>query len=135
MNNETIELFIRKAKIFMKSAQELIKINDFESAVSRAYYAMFNSLKALLLTKNISPKSHTGTISLFGRYFLKSGIFPKEMSTQIRNMFTKRQIGDYEVDIEISKKEAEISIDIAKEFIEKISHYLKTKNNNLNPEP
>ena len=125
MSIETIDLLIQKAKTFIKSAQELIKINDFESAISRAYYGMFNTVKALLLTKNLTPKSHSGTISLFGQYFIKSDIFPKEMSTQIRNMFTKRQMGDYEVDLKITKKETEISIKNAEEFIDTIIQYLK----------
>lgn len=56
----------RKVKKYLESAELLFKSGDYESSVSRVYYAMFYSVEALLLTEGISVSSHKGVISVFG---------------------------------------------------------------------
>ena len=46
-----IESLIERARKYLRSAELLLKEGDHESSVSRAYYAMFYSAQALLLTK------------------------------------------------------------------------------------
>lgn len=53
-----IESLIKRAKRYIKSAEILLKEGDYESTVSRTYYAMFYSAQAILLTKNLSYSSH-----------------------------------------------------------------------------
>ena len=105
----------------------LLKERDYESSVSRTYYAMFYSAQAMLLTKNLSFSSHKGVISAFGEYFVKTDIFPKEMGRELNRAFEKRQMGDYEYTCVISKEEAEEIIANGRKFIEKIVQYLKKK--------
>ena len=113
---------------YLKSAKILLKEKDYESSVSRAYYAMFYSAQAALLTKKLSFSSHKGVISAFGEHFIKTGIFPKEMGRELNRAFEKRQIGDYEYTFVITKQEAEEILRNAKEFITKITQYLQEKN-------
>ena len=42
---------IEKAKKYLRSAEILLKEDDYESSVSRTYYAMFYCAQAMLLTK------------------------------------------------------------------------------------
>jgi uncharacterized protein (UPF0332 family) len=91
-----IKSLIERASRYLKSAEILIKEGDYESSVSRTYYVMFYSVQALLLTKNLSFSSHKGVVSAFGRHFIKTAIFPKEMGRELNRAFEKRQIGDYE---------------------------------------
>ncbi len=91
-----IESLIQRALKYLRSAEILLKEGDYESSVSRAYYAMFYSAQAMLLTKNLSFSSHKGVISSFGEHFIKTGIFQKEMGRELNRAFEKRQIGDYE---------------------------------------
>ncbi len=74
-----ISSLIERAQKYLKSAEILLEEGDYESSVSRTYYAMFYSAQAVLLTKNMSFSSHKGVISAFGEHFVKTGIFPKEM--------------------------------------------------------
>jgi len=78
-----INSLIERAKRYLKSAEILLEEGDYESSVSRTYYAMFYSAQAMLLTKNLSFSSHKGVISAFGEYFVKTGIFPKEMGKEL----------------------------------------------------
>ena len=122
-----IKSLIERAEKYMRSAEILLNEGDYESSVSRTYYAMFYCAQAMLLTKNLSFSSHKGVISAFGEHFVKTGIFPKEMGRELNRAFEKRQIGDYEYTFVISKDEAEEVLENGKKFVEKIVQHLKEK--------
>jgi len=130
LSNEEIKSFVGKARKFIESSKVLLEINDYDSVVSRTYYAMFLITEALLLTKNLAPKSHSGLISLFGEHFVKTNIFSKEMGRQLNRAYDKRLIGDYGTSIIINKNEAQGLLDIGQDFVENIAEYLE-KNKNL----
>jgi len=122
-----IKSLIERAEKYIRSAEMLLKEGDYESSVSRTYYSMFYCAQAMLLTKNLSFSSHKGVISAFGEYFVKTGIFSKEMGRELNRSFEKRQIGDYEYTFVISKDEAEEILENGKRFVEKIIQHLKEK--------
>ena len=122
-----IESLIQRATKHLKSAEILLKEKDYESSVSRTYYAMFYSAQAMLLTKNLSFSSHQGTISAFGEHFVKTGIFPREMGRELNRAFEKRQIGDYEHKFVISEEEAKAILINGKKFVGNIVQHLKEK--------
>lgn len=115
---------IKRAEKYLKSSKVLLEEEDYESSVSRAYYAMFFSAEATLLTKELSFSSHRGVISAFGEHFIKSNIFPRDMGRELNRAFEKRQLGDYEYTFVISKDEAEEILDRSKYFVDKIIRYL-----------
>ena len=120
-----VESLIERAKKYLRSAKVLIEEGDYESSVSRAYYAMFYSAEAVLLTKGLSFSSHKGVISAFGEHFIKTDIFSKEMGKELNRAFEKRQLGDYEYTLVISKSEAEEIFEKGKDFVDKVVQYLK----------
>ena len=124
MKNE-IKSLLERADRYVQSAEMLLEDGDYESSISRIYYAMFFSVEALLLSKNLSFSSHKGVISAFGEHFIKTKVFPKEMGRELNRAFEKRQISDYEYTFVISENEAKEMFDSGKEFIEKITYYLK----------
>ncbi|MFZ2412329.1 MAG: HEPN domain-containing protein [Candidatus Methanoperedens sp.] len=122
-----IESLITRARKYLESAEILLKSRDYESSVSRVYYAMFYSVEALLLTEDITVSTHKGVISVFGERFIKTGIFPKDMSKELSRAFGKRQLGDYEYTFVISEDEAVEMFENGKNFVEKIAGYLEKK--------
>lgn len=119
------ESLIKRAARYLKSAKMLLDEKDYESSVSRTYYAMFYSTQALLLTKGLSFSSHKGVISAFGEHFIKTGIFSKEMGRELNRAFEKRQLGDYEHTFVISKEEAEEMLISGNKFVKKMVQRLK----------
>ncbi len=117
---------IQKAQRYLKSAQLLLEDKDYESSVSRTYYAMFYAAQAVLLTKNLSFSSHKGVISAFGEHFVKTGTFPKEMGRELNRAFEKRQIGDYEYTFVVSNEDAKQILQSGKEFVNTIARWLDT---------
>jgi len=49
------------------ASQILLDKGLLADAISRAYYSMFYAAQAFLLSENIKAKSHSGTITLFGK--------------------------------------------------------------------
>lgn len=115
---------IKKAQRYLKSAEILLRDEDFDSSVSRTYYAMFYCAEAALLTKNLSFSSHKGVISAFGEHFIKTGIFPKELGRELNRAFEKRQIGDYEYTSLISNEEAKEILNSGRQFINTVEDWL-----------
>ncbi len=74
--NEEIQKLLEKAERSLKAAETLLSEGDYDFAVSRAYYAMFYSVRAMLLLIDITTKKHASTISIFCEKFVKSGEFP-----------------------------------------------------------
>jgi uncharacterized protein (UPF0332 family) len=121
-------------KYRVKQAEETL--NDAEamaknalsprSIVNRAYYAMFYAVLALFLKMNIPMKTskHSGIISMFDKYVVLEGEIDKEFSRYLHKMFNARQVGDYKELSEISPKEADDAIGMARSFIEKIKELL-----------
>ncbi len=122
---EVISLMAR-AKKYLSSSKVLLDEKDYESSVSRTYYAMFYSVEALLLTKDLSFSSHKAVISAFGEHFVKTDIFPRDMGRELNRAFGKRQLGDYEYTFVISEDEAEELLENGKEFVEKINEHLES---------
>jgi len=75
LNRNEILKLIEKAERSLKASKTLLDKGYYDFAVSRAYYTMFYYARALLLTKNITPKKHSSTISLFCEKFVKSKEF------------------------------------------------------------
>lgn len=119
-----IDSLVKRAKRYIRSAEILLNDKDYESSVSRTYYAMFYAAQAVLLTKKLTFSSHKGVISAFGKHFIKTEIFPKEMGRELNRAFEKRQIGDYGYTFVVSDEEAVQILQYGKEFVSKITSWL-----------
>ena len=122
-----IDSLIKRARRYIKSAELLLNDRDYESSVSRSYYAMFYASQAALLTKELTFSSHKGVISDFGKHFIKTGIFPKEMGRELNRAFEKRQIGDYGYTFVVSDEEATQMLQYGKKFVRNITSWLNDK--------
>ena len=122
--NEIASL-MQRAQRYLRSAELLLQDGDYESSVSRTYYAMYYATQALLLTKELSFSSHRGTISAFGEHFIKTGIVPREMGRELNRSFAKRQMGDYEYTFVITEVEAEQTLASGRDFVTRISQILR----------
>jgi uncharacterized protein (UPF0332 family) len=116
---------IARARKYLDSATLLADAADYESSVSRSYYAMFYAAQATLLSRNLSYSSHKSVISSFGEQFVKTGVFPREMGRQKNLAFQKRQLGDYEATFVISKEDADSLHQEAVHFVDAVTQYLR----------
>jgi uncharacterized protein (UPF0332 family) len=113
-----------KAKRFLRTAKTAFELGDFDSCVSRCYYAMFFVVEAALLTKGLSASSHKGVLSMFSQYFVRTGVFPREMGRLLNDAYDKRIVGDYGIDVLFETEEVEQLLTDACAFVQTVSEYL-----------
>ena len=68
------------------------------AACNRAYYAMFNAARALLIQSGIKPeraKTHATVLRLFSLKFVKDGPFDAALGHALREAARVRNQGDY----------------------------------------
>ncbi len=116
---------VKKAQRYLKSAELLIRDGDYDSAVSRAYYAMFYLTEALLLRRGLSFSSHKAVIAAFGKHFVKTGKLKEDLHQALIDVFEKRQLGDYESQVYTDRKTAKEVLAKAKAFVKKINTALQ----------
>ncbi len=123
---ELIKGYLLKSESKLEVAERLLKTDDYEDAVSRAYYAVYHAAQALLLSEGERAETHKGVVTLFGLLFVKTGKIRKEFGKYLANLKDDRESGDYEIFSYIDKETAETAIIEAKEFIKESKAYLKS---------
>ena len=93
---DLIKYRIDRAKETYEDAQILADNNKWNSTINRLYYAAYYAISALLLSGNITSKSHSGTKQAFSNHFIKERIIPKKYGKFFSQLFTWRQKGDYD---------------------------------------
>ena len=130
MNPEQLEDLLRfrleQAYETLREAEILLDGAALRGTVNRAYYAMFYALLALLATKRLGTSKHSGAISLFDREFVKSGLFPRELSRALHLAFERRQSHDYGEMVPITPEIAQETVDDARTFVGAAETYLRS---------
>jgi uncharacterized protein (UPF0332 family) len=95
--------------------------------VNRLYYACFYAVSALLASKEIYSKSHSGIKQMFGLHFVTTGIIDEKLSKFYTKIFSLKQSGDYEDFCDYEKADVLELIEPAKELVNKIEQILYKK--------
>ncbi|MHA1132522.1 MAG: HEPN domain-containing protein, partial [Candidatus Helarchaeota archaeon] len=101
--------------------------NYIDDAISRAYYAAFLVVRGLLLLLGASPKSHSGTLTLFGLKVVKTGLLPSHFGRALNDLFNARENSDYAVMVFYTKEDGVYFIKEANELINAIKNLLKKR--------
>ncbi|RLF32848.1 MAG: HEPN domain-containing protein [Thermoplasmata archaeon] len=109
----------------LQAANLLFAEKYYREAISRAYYSMFHASQALLMIKEVYPRSHKGVIQKFGEEFVKPGLLEKKMGYILAQAETMRLKADYDVGAKITKEECEEILANCKFFISKVKEIIK----------
>jgi uncharacterized protein (UPF0332 family) len=118
------EALLEKAERYIHSAEVLAAEQDYDSAASRLYYAMFYVAQALLESQGQSFSSHRAVISAYGQHFAKSGELDPRFHKALLDAFSQRQLGDYTVDSGLGQADIEALIIDARSFVESARNWL-----------
>ena len=91
-----------------KEARAPFALGLYRGACSRAYYAMFNMARALLLLRGHEPeatKTHRAVIQMFSNEFVRNGPFDIKDDRELQRAAEARHLADYSGSI--SKEDAE----------------------------
>lgn len=116
----------------LNAGKEKIKVCDllyeagyYKDANNRAYYSIFNSIRAILATEPIDFKRHKDVIGYFNKNYIKTEIFPRELGHKISFANAIREDSDYLDSYMINKKETKEQIDTAKEVSKFTEEYIR----------
>ena len=115
---DIIRIKIAKAIRTLSEAEKMIEFNYSNAALNRLYYACFYAASALLFSKDIFTKTHSGIKQMLGMHFINTGLLSAPLGHFYSNIFRSRQGYDYDdledADMEMVRELAAL----AKEFVD-----------------
>lgn len=91
-----IELLIEKSDRNLQQAIVSAGLGYWDLVANRLYYSIFHVVTALLLKDGIKTKSHKGTSSQFGKYYVLSGKFGRDDGILYSRLQSMREKADYQ---------------------------------------
>ena len=107
---------LEKAKKNLAVAQSLLKDDHYNVSINRSYYAVFDAMRAVNALDGFDSSKHSGVISHFNQYHVKTGDFSPDTSVIIRRAASLREKSDYEDFFEADKTDAKEVLDEATAF-------------------
>ena len=99
MTGENIRANIRdeleRAQISREAAELLANNGYVLDAISRIDYWVYHTVRALLQTKGLEPKTHEGSLRLFSLHFVKNGPLLASHAHILSRLMKYRQEADY----------------------------------------
>jgi uncharacterized protein (UPF0332 family) len=138
-------VLVRKSERALKSAVLDLNSEDYDSAVNRSYYAMFDLARAALLRSGITedklPRTHHGLIEVFRRRAVQSGLIDAQLAGELSWSESLRIKADYTA-LETEPQIAIEAVEKARLFVQAVErafgldeHSLGTNYDNDNPKP
>jgi uncharacterized protein (UPF0332 family) len=92
-------VLVRKSARALESARLGLTAGDYDSAVNRSYYGMFDMARAALLRAGVTedrlPRSHNGVINLFRQHAILPGLIDQQLGTELSRVESLRIMADY----------------------------------------
>jgi len=117
--------YLRKAEARLEAARELLESERYEDSVSRAYYCVLSCARGALALRGSHPKTHEGTLRMFGELFVKKEGWPKPMGSAFSRLKALRDKADYSASMEATKEDAEWGLRAAEQFLKETKSRLR----------
>ena len=122
---EALQAMLRKAEEKLAVSQRDLEMNFFDDAASRAYYAVYHAVSAVLAERGLSFSTHGQTLGAFNREFVKTNIFPADTFRKIQRLYGDREVGDYDWKQSVDQESAERDLEDAKNIVKACRNYLE----------
>src|SRR5450432_1829580 len=114
---QVIALKLKKARALLSEVDIQLQNRFYATVINRLYYSCFHATKALLLTKDLIPKTHSGVITMLHQHFVQPGIFDMEMASFFSRLMQERIEDDYSDNITEDAQTTMDFIEPARQFI------------------
>lgn len=109
-----------RAREELEASRSMLEGHFYAASISRAYYAVYYSMNALLIEMDIATKSHKQTAIEFRKHFIKTEKFEKKYSTILDQLFNVRMLSDYDATPEIDEEKTKHLLSLAEDFVENV---------------
>ena len=107
---------LQRASEAFRAAEALLSLDLNADAVSRAYYAAFHLIRALLLSRGVEPKTHAGAIHLLNLELIRPGLLPSSFNRLVGGLQRSREFADYDAAVAFSADDARAELEAARSF-------------------
>jgi uncharacterized protein (UPF0332 family) len=90
-----IQFKLTRARNLLNEVPVLLEHQFYDTIINRIYYACFYATQALLTTKDLFPKTHSGIGVQLHQHFVKPGLFDEAKATFFSNLMRERMEYDY----------------------------------------
>ncbi|MBI2892955.1 MAG: HEPN domain-containing protein [Deltaproteobacteria bacterium] len=111
-----LEIEVARAEQALLATEALLERGLHADSVSRAYYAVFHFLRALLLTRGLEPRTHGGAIHLFNVELVRAGLMPASHNRLLAGLQRSRELADYDAAVTFSEDDARAELEDARRF-------------------
>lgn len=118
---------MQRAKETLAEIDTHISNSLLHTAVNRIYYACFYAVSALLISREINARKHSGVKQMFGQHFVLPGIVDSSLARFYALIFEMRQSGDYEDFISFTADEVTALVIPAERLIREIESILSAQ--------
>lgn len=125
--SEVIQARIKKSESSIQAAEVLIQQALHLEAGNKIYYAAFHMVKALLATKDLDAKTHSGVKTLFSEHFVNTGLVSREYGSFFSDLEGTRSDFDYNDFVSYTEAEIKDLVSQTKEFLVEIESFIKKK--------
>lgn len=125
IKEQVIKYWLEKADEAIESAHDDFNAKRFSFAVSRAYYACFYALTAVLLKKDEKFSKHSGVRSALHRSLVKTGRISPALGELYDLLFENRHRADYQELVKFEQEQVKKYLTNAIVFIDKMKELLK----------
>jgi len=122
---QVLRAMLKKAQQKLAAARKDMEFGFFGEASSRAYYAAFHAVSAVLAHHGLAFSSHAQTLAAFNREFVKTKVFPADTFRKLQRLFEDRQIADYDWTRDVDKQTAQKDLDDAQWLVDASCEYLE----------
>lgn len=121
---------LRKSREALADADVLVGVGSWNGAASRLYYAVFHAANALLICDGHTVKSHKGSMIMFNKEYVLTGLMPKSFGVLYSQLETLREDSDYTMMYDVEPDKMKTYIPQAREMIAAIEKII-TKNKTI----
>lgn len=128
---------VRKSERALKSARLDLADGDYDSAVNRSYYAMFDMARATLLRTGVTedklPRTHNGVINAFRQQAVLTGLIDQQLGNELSRVESLRILADY-TGKDIEPEEAADTVAKADLFVRTVERVFDLSESSLSKE-
>lgn len=115
-----VKLQKEKSYRILAEADDMVKQKRWDIAANRYYYACYHMLQALFISRDISAKTHDGSLTYLGQRFILPGLIDKKFGRFFARMVQLRQKADYNSVAEVQDSEVLEMVPLSREFVEQV---------------
>ena len=120
-----VQAELERASQSLEAASALLDRGLYADSISRAYYATLHLLRALLFSRGVEPKSHSGALHLFNVELVRTGEVSGSWNRLLAGLQRSRELADYDSAVLFSEEEARAVLTDARSFGDAALEYLR----------